>query len=75
MATTKIWDVRGRVDKLIRYVVNPDKTADLEYAAAMHSIAFPESWKRLAKKSGTVIALPAISLYLRSRLATISQLR
>ena len=38
MATTKIWDIRGRVDKLIRYVVNPEKTADLEYAAAMHSI-------------------------------------
>lgn len=38
MATTKIWDIRGRVDKLIRYVVNPEKTAGLEYAAAMHSI-------------------------------------
>lgn len=38
MATTKIWDIRGRVDKLIRYVVNPEKTVDLEYAAAMHSI-------------------------------------
>lgn len=38
MATTKIWDIRGRVDKLIRYVVNPEKTADLEYAAAMHTI-------------------------------------
>lgn len=38
MATTKIWDIRGRVDKLIRYVVNPEKTADLEYAAATHTI-------------------------------------
>ena len=38
MATTKIWDIRGRVDKLIRYVVNPEKTADLEYTAAMHTI-------------------------------------
>lgn len=38
MATTKIWDIRGRVDKLIRYVVNPEETADLEYAAAMHTI-------------------------------------
>ena len=38
MATTKIWDIRGRVDKLIRYVVNPEKTANLEYAAAMHTI-------------------------------------
>lgn len=38
MATTKIWDIRGRVDKLIHYVVNPEKTADLEYAAAMHTI-------------------------------------
>lgn len=38
MATTKIWDIRGRVDKLIRYVVNLEKTADLEYAAAMHTI-------------------------------------
>ena len=38
MATTKIWDIHGRVDKLIRYVVNPEKTADLEYAATMHAI-------------------------------------
>ena len=38
MAVTKIWDVRGRVDKLIRYVVNPEKTVDPEYAAAFHTI-------------------------------------
>ena len=38
MATTKIWDIRGRVDKLIRYVVNPEKTVDEEYAAALHAI-------------------------------------
>ena len=38
MAVTKIWDVRGRLDKLINYVVNPKKTADLEYSAAYHSI-------------------------------------
>ena len=38
MAVTKIWDVRGRLDKLINYVVNPKKTADLEYSATYHSI-------------------------------------
>ena len=38
MATTKIWDIRGRVDKLIRYVVNPEKTVDEEYAASLHAI-------------------------------------
>ncbi len=38
MAVTKIWDIHGRIDKLINYVVNPDKTVDLEYSAAYHSI-------------------------------------
>ena len=38
MAVTKIWDIRGRIDKLINYVVNPEKTVDLEYSAAYHSI-------------------------------------
>ncbi len=33
------------------------------------------SWKRLEKKSGTVMALPAFSEYLRRRLATNFQLR
>lgn len=38
MAVTKIWDIHGRIDKLINYVVNPEKTVDLEYSAAYHSI-------------------------------------
>ena len=38
MAVTKIWDIHGRIDKLINYVVNPDKTIDLKYSAAYHSI-------------------------------------
>ena len=38
MAVTRIWDIHGRIDKLINYVVNPDKTVDLEYSAAYHSI-------------------------------------
>ena len=38
MAVTKIWDIHGRIDKLINYVVNPEKTIDLEYSAAYHSI-------------------------------------
>ncbi len=33
------------------------------------------SWKRLLKKSGTVMALPAFSEYLRRRLATNFQFR
>ncbi len=33
------------------------------------------SWKRLEKKSGTVMALPAFSEYLRRRLATNFQFR
>ena len=26
MATTKIWDIKGRLDSLINYAANPDKT-------------------------------------------------
>ena len=44
-------------------------------SAAMVMRTCFESWKRLEKKSGTVIALPAFSEYLRRRLATNFQLR
>ena len=42
--------------------------------AAMVMITFFFSWNRFEKYSGRVIALPAFSLYRRSRLDTISQL-
>lgn len=34
MATTKIWDVRGWIGKVIRYAENPDKTENPEWSAA-----------------------------------------
>ena len=34
MATTKIWDIKGRLDCLINYAANPEKTADNQYSKA-----------------------------------------
>ncbi len=40
MAVTSIWDIKGRVDKVINYAMNPEKTSEdsLDYLAAFHSI-------------------------------------
>ncbi len=42
MATTKIWDIKGRVDSLINYAANPEKTDDKLYSEseikALHDI-------------------------------------
>lgn len=34
MATTKIWGIKGRIDRVIRYAANPNKTWNGEYEAA-----------------------------------------
>ena len=34
MAVTKIWDVKGRLDNPINYVMNPDKITNPEYEKA-----------------------------------------
>lgn len=38
MATTKIWDIKGRVDVLTNYVANPDKTQDKSKIQALHNV-------------------------------------
>ena len=42
MATTKIWDIKGRVDTLINYAANPEKTEGNKYTErqiqALHDI-------------------------------------
>ena len=40
MAVTAIWDIKGRVDKVINYVSNPEKTTEkgLDFAASLHVI-------------------------------------
>ena len=40
MAVTAIWDVKGRVDQVIRYATNPEKTTGkgLETMAALHAV-------------------------------------
>ncbi len=32
MATTAIWDIKGRLDKVVRYAQNPDKTETMVYS-------------------------------------------
>ena len=34
MATTKIWDIRGRLDRVVDYAKNPDKTKNKNYGEA-----------------------------------------
>ena len=42
MATTKIWDIKGRVDTLINYAANPEKTEGQRYSEkqiqALHDV-------------------------------------
>ena len=40
MAVTAIWDIKGRVDKVISYATNPQKTdaSAMQYAADLHAI-------------------------------------
>lgn len=40
MAVTAIWDIKGRVDQVIRYAANPEKTTGkgLEVMAALHAV-------------------------------------
>ena len=42
MATTKIWDIKGRVDTLINYAANPEKTDGKLYSEseikALHDV-------------------------------------
>ena len=34
MATTAIWDVKDRLDRVINYAVNPDKTENMDFQCA-----------------------------------------
>lgn len=38
MAVTSVWAIKGRVDNMIRYIANPEKTIDWEEAEIFHRI-------------------------------------
>lgn len=38
MAVTSIWPIKGRVDKVINYARNPEKTHDKEKLLELHEI-------------------------------------
>ena len=40
MAVTSIWPIKGRIDKVINYARNPEKTTEggLEKQAALHAV-------------------------------------
>lgn len=38
MAVTSVWAIKGRVDNMIRYIANPEKTIDWEAAESFHKI-------------------------------------
>lgn len=61
MATTKIWSVKGRIDHLINYVLNPEKTERQLYATGINctpasAIAETNATKRLYGKTGGIVA-------------------
>ena len=43
MATTSLWHIKGRIDQLINYVENPDKTEDKDLAQLAHIIRYTEN--------------------------------
>lgn len=38
MAVTSVWAIKGRVDNMIRYIANPEKTIDWEEAETFHKL-------------------------------------
>ena len=38
MAVTSVWWIKGRVDNMIRYACNPEKTVDMKFAETLHTI-------------------------------------
>lgn len=61
MAVTKIWPVKGRIDHLINYVVNPKKTEQQLYAAGINcttgsAVAEMNATKQLYGKAGGTVA-------------------
>lgn len=60
MATTKIWSVEGRIDHLVNYVLNPEKTEHMLYAAGVNctpasAVAEMNATKRLYGKEGGIV--------------------
>ncbi|MEG0418622.1 relaxase/mobilization nuclease domain-containing protein [Gordonibacter sp.] len=64
MATTKIWPVKGRLDHLINYVLNPSKTEQQFFATGINctpasAIAEMNATKQLFGKTGGTVAFHA----------------
>ena len=64
MATTKIWPVKGRLDHLVNYVVNPKKTEQQLYATGINcipasAVAEMNAAKKLYGKAGGTVAFHA----------------
>ena len=58
MAVTSIWPIKGRVDQVINYARNPEKTTDGEKGAVFHGEPVPADGKgHLLPVSGRVAAV------------------
>ena len=56
MATTKIWAVRARLDYLVRYVANTEKTANLTFDDLTNLLEYAgDEWKTEQKEFVTGI--------------------
>lgn len=69
LATTKIWPVKGRLDHLINYVLNPSKTEQQFLATGINcappsAIAEMNATKRLFGKTGGTVAFHAYQSFI-----------
>lgn len=49
MATTKIWPVKSRLEKTVRYVINPDKTQNGKLVSGVNLLAVPSDAKGMCQ--------------------------
>lgn len=52
MAVTSIWPIKGRVDKVINYARNPEKTHDKERLSELHEIEGVVEYAKQASENG-----------------------
>ena len=59
MAVTSIWPIKGRVDKVINYARNPEKTTDLRQLDADLMGGFRRDFPSLKRLIAVVAGAPA----------------
>ena len=74
MAVTKIWPVKGRLDHLVNYVLNPTKTEQMLYATGINctpqsALAEMNATKRLFGKTGGTVSFHAYQSFAKGEVS------